>query len=114
MRIILQGVLVLAAAALSGCSSPSTQSWAVATSHSRYLSEEHLAERVQPKTTPRASHDAQPSVGKTDNPKIYDFQLDHPAPTLPEDDTRKALRELDQHRAEEDRKVDAALAICRC
>jgi hypothetical protein len=76
-----------------------------------------LAERVQPKTTPRASHDAQQSVGKTDNPKIYDVKIGDPESTdstLPADDPRKAFRELDRRQAEENRKLDAALAICRC
>jgi hypothetical protein len=117
MRIILSGALLLAATALLGCSSPSVPSWAVATSKSQYLSEKHFAERVRPKVAPVASHDAEPDGRKIHEPKIYDVKIGDPESTdstLPTDDPRKAFRELDRRQAEENRKLDAALAICRC
>lgn len=122
MRIVLLGAPVLAAWALLGCSSPSVPSWEVAKPNSRYSAEEHLTERVRPNMTSLASHDAGPSHAgpsrrKTDDTKIYNFKVDDPAPIaspLPDDDPRKALRELDRRQAEENHKVDAALAICRC
>jgi hypothetical protein len=115
MRIIRLGALLLAASALLGCSSPSVPSWAVATSKSEYLSEKRFVERVRPKMSPVASHDAEPGGRKIDDAKIV--KANDPASTdsmLSEDDPRKALRELDRRQAEENRKIDAALAICRC
>jgi hypothetical protein len=112
MSIISSGALLLAASALLGCSSPSIPSWAVA---NRYPSEKHLAERIRPKTTPVASHDAEPAGRKIDDTRI--LKVDDPASTdsmLSEGDPRKALRELDRRQAEENRKLDAVLAICRC
>jgi hypothetical protein len=112
MRIISSGALLLAASALLGCSSPSIPSWAVA---NRYPSEKRLVERVRPKITPVASHDAESGGRKIDDTKI--LKVDDPASTdskLSEGDPRKALRELDRRQAEDNRKLDAVLAICRC
>jgi hypothetical protein len=118
MRVVSFGALFLATSALLGCSSPSVPTWAVA---SRYPSEKHLVERIRPKTTqvsshdPIASHDAAPGGRKIDDTKILKVN-DPPATdsTLSEGDPRKALRELDRRQAEENRELDAALAICRC
>ena len=112
MRVVSFGALFLAASALLGCSSPSIPSWAVA---NRYPSEKHLVERVRPKITPVASHDAESGGRKIDDTKI--LKVDDPASAdsmLSEGDPRKALRELDRRQAEESRKLDAVLAICRC
>ncbi len=119
MRIILPGALLLVASALSGCSSPSVPSGAVATSQSQYLAEKHLVERVRPKMTSvaRRHNDAEADDRKIDDAKINNVKVDDPASTgsvLPTDDPRNAYRELDRRQAEENRKIDAALAICRC
>jgi hypothetical protein len=64
---------------------------------------------------PVASHEAAPGGRKIDDTKILKVN-DPPATdsTLSEGDPRKALRELDRRQAEENRELDAALAICRC
>lgn len=52
-----------------------------------------------------------------DNAKISNVKVNDLASTssgLPADDPHKALRELDRRQAEENRKIDAALAICHC
>ena len=118
MRIISSGAVFLAASALLGCSSPSIPSSAVA---NRYPSEKHLVERVRPKTTsvashdPLASQDAAPGGRKIDDSQTLKVNDSTPTDSmLSEGDPRKALKELDRRQAEENRKLDAALAICRC
>ena len=119
MRIIFPGALLFSAAALLGCSSPPVPSWGVATTKSQYLAEKSLVERVQPTTTSVASqtNDAEADGRNIDDAEISNAKVDDPATagsTLPADDPRRALRELDQRQAEENRKIDAALAICHC
>ena len=117
MRILLPGALLLAASALLGCSSPSVPSWAVATSKSQYLAEEDVVERPKVTSVARQNNDAEAHGRKIDDAKIYNVKVDDPASTgsvLPTDDPRSAYRELDRRQAEENRKTDAALTICRC
>ncbi len=118
MRIILPGALLLAASALLGCSSSSVPSWAVATSKGQYLGEKQLVERVRPKMKSVARKTNTEAVGrKIDDAKIYNGKVDEPASTgstLPADDPRNRFRELDRRQAEENRKINAALTICRC
>ena len=119
MRILLPGALLLAASALLGCSSPSVPSWAVATSKSQYLDEEYVVERVPPKmaSVARQNNDTEAGSRKIDGAKIHSVKVDDPASTgstLPADDPRNRFRELDRRQAEENRKTDAALTICRC
>jgi hypothetical protein len=112
MRIISSGAVFLAASALLGCSSPSIPSSAVA---NRYASEKHLVERVRPKVTPVASHDAESGGRKVDDSQTLKVNDSTPTDSmLSEGDPRKALKELDRRQAEENRELDAALAICRC
>jgi|ERR1700723_3616863 hypothetical protein len=112
MRIISSGAVFLAASALLGCSSPSIPSSAVA---NRYPSEKHLVERVRPKVTPVASHDAESGGRKVDDSQTLKVNDSTPTDSmLSEGDPRKALKELDRRQAEENRKLDAVLAICRC
>ncbi|MGC1355097.1 MAG: hypothetical protein WA851_04770, partial [Xanthobacteraceae bacterium] len=114
MRIILPGALLLSASALLGCSSPSVPSWAVATTKSQYIAEKPLVGRVWPTKPSVASqkNDAEADGRKIDDAKIHNVKVDAPASaasTLAPDDPRKALKELDQRQAEENRKIDAAL-----
>jgi hypothetical protein len=55
---------------------------------------------------------------KIDDAQIRNVKVDAQAsatpPALAPDDPRKAFRELDQRQVEENRKIDAALAICHC
>ena len=65
----------------------------------------------------RQNNDAEADGRKIDNAKVYNVKVDDPASTgstLPADDPRNAFRELDRRQAEENRKTDAALTICRC
>jgi hypothetical protein len=119
VRIILPGALLFSAAALLGCSSPPVPSWGVATSKSQYLAEKPLVERARPTKPSVASQskDAAADTRKINDAKVYNVKVDDTASngsTLSADDPRKALRELDRRQAEENRKIDAALAICHC
>lgn len=119
MRIIFCGALLLSASALLGCSSPSVPSWAVTTTKSQYLAEKPLVDRAWPTKPSVASqmNNAEADRRKIDDAKIHDVKVDAPASaasTLSPDDPRKALKELDRRQAEENRKIDAALAICHC
>jgi hypothetical protein len=108
----------MSASALLGCSSPSVPSWQLATSMSQYREEKPLVERVRPTTASVASRtDPEADRRKIDDAKVYNVKVDDPAPTgrtLSADDPRKMLKELDRRQAEENRKIDAALAICHC
>ena len=118
MRIILAGALALSASALLGCSSPSVPSWARATIKDPYLAEKPLVERVPTKlSVVSEANDADAHGRKIDEAQLRNVKVDAPssaASTLSPDDPRKALKELDQRQAEENRKIDAALAICHC
>jgi hypothetical protein len=119
MRIILSGAVLFSASALLGCSSQSTAPWGAATSKSEYLAVKPLVERERPTTPSVGSQtNVEDAVGrKIGDAKIYDVKAKDAAAidnTLPADDPRKALRELDHRQAEENRKIDAALAICHC
>jgi hypothetical protein len=118
VRIIFWGALLLSASGLSGCS-PSVPSWAVAATKSQYLTEKPLVARAHP-TKPSVSSeisDTGTDGRKIKDAEIHNIKVDEKAPaatTSSSDDPRKALMELDQRQAEENRKIDAALAICHC
>jgi hypothetical protein len=119
VRITFLGALLLSVSGLLGCSSPSVPSWAVATTKSQYLTEKPLVARARPTKPSAASQigDTEADGRKIDDAKIHNVKVDAPvsaASTLAPDDPRKALKELDQRQAEENRKIDAALAICHC
>jgi hypothetical protein len=119
VRIILSGALLLSASALLGCSSSSVLSFGATTTKSQYLTEKLAVEPGRPIVNSGASQnkDVETDSRETDDAKVYNVKVDDQASnggTLPADDPRKALRELDRHQAEENRKIDAALAICHC
>jgi hypothetical protein len=117
VRIIFRGALLLSALSLLGCSSPSVPSWAVATTKSQYPTEKPLVVRTWPTKPSATSQISDTESRKIDDAPVHNVKVDErpsAATTLAPDDPRKALRELDRRQAEENRKIDAALAICHC
>jgi hypothetical protein len=120
VRNIVVGALFLSVSGLLGCSSPSVPPWAVATTKSQNLTEKPLIARTWAAKPSVASQitETEADSHKIDDAQIHNVKVDTRAsatpPALAPDDPRKAFRELDQRQAEENRKIDAALAICHC
>lgn len=117
MRVILTAVLLLAAATLSGCSSPSVPSWAVEAAKSD-LREKHVSSPRPKKTlvAKRSVGDVEADAHKINDSKIDKVIVDHPASTgraSSTDDRVTFFRELDRRQEEERRKIDEVLTICR-
>jgi hypothetical protein len=130
MRGVLASLLLIAAAALCGCASDQVPSWAVADAQHQYRPGRIAAKHDSPKTLVRieaarpvlenlSASDTTTDITKSDTKLV---STEGPAPSqnhtgnVPSKykDLAARLQQWDRRQDEENRRINTAIAICRC
>jgi hypothetical protein len=114
MHYVIAGLLILLGLALSGCSSPSVPSWAVASTN-QHIRPEHLVSHAPSVTRVATRPSTTAVIPDTDNlrdVKAEDANANDATSTISGRNGSNPFKELDRRQEEERRRMKAFITIC--